>query len=673
VAHAHTSEAVQPGRLAQEQAALRRVATLVAQGAEPPTLFAVVAEQVARVLRVPHVSIVRFDADGTACERAVFPEGRPESAGSRSTVRIPIAVAGRTWGAMIVSSTEAEPLPADTEARLTDFCELLATAIANTEAQAEMARLTEEQAALRRVATLVAQGIPLEQLCAAVIKEVGGLFGADAAGMIRYEADGTVTPVAAWSAVGEHPPTAERWPLVKGDPAWLVAQTRSPRRIDDWDGVPGPLGAYIRDVVGARSSVGSPILVEGHLWGALSIHSTGMRPLLPETESRLGSFTELVAAAIADADARTQVQRLADEQAALRRVATLVAREAPETAVLATVAEEVSRLLGGQLTHINRYEPDEVVTCVASWGQPDTVGLRFSLEGDSVTARVLRTGRPARIDDYANATGPMSEYARATGAGSGVGVPIVVDGRLWGVMTATARQTDSLPPDTESRMAEFTELVATAISNLDARADLAGSRARLVAAADEERRRVVRDLHDGAQQRLVHTVITLKLAEQALHKDADDGPELVQAALEQAEQAMAELRELAHGILPEVLTTGGLPAAVDALASRMPVPADVHVSVGRLSPAIEATAYFVVAEALTNVAKHSAAGRVEVTARVEDVTLHIEVRDDGRGGATAGGTGLLGLADRLAAVDGRLDVDSPPGRGTSIAAAIPLP
>jgi signal transduction histidine kinase len=385
----------------------------------------------------------------------------------------------------------------------------------------------------------------------------------------------------------------------------------------------------------------------------------------------LESFTELVATAIADADARTQVQRLANEQASLRRVATLVARGSPETAVLAAVAEEVSRLLGGRHTQINRYEPDDVVTCVASWGRPDIVGSRLNLEGNSITTRVRHTGRPVRVDDYENA-GPIGDRARARGVHSGAGVPIVVDGRLWGVMIAVARHTETLPPDTESRIAEFTELVATAISNLQARSDLAASRARLVAAGDEERRRVVRDLHDGAQQRLVHTVITLKLAEQALHRDADDGPELVQAALEQAEQAMAELRELAHGILPAVLTTGGLRAAVDALASRMPVPVDMRVSVDRLPPAIEATAYFVVAEALTNVTKHSAADRVEVSAGVEDDTLLVEVRDDGRGGATAGGSGLLGLADRLAAVEGRLDVDSPPGWGTSIAAAIPL-
>src|SRR6266545_1188585 len=205
--------------------------------------------------------------------------GRRESAPSSRTVVRSLAgsgrpcanryaAAGRTWGALAVSATDAAPLPADTETRLADFTGLLATAIVNTEAQAEVARLTEEQAALRRVATLVAQGGPAEKLCDAVIEEVGTLLGADLAGMVRYEGDETVTPVAVWSAAGEHPPTPDRWPLVKGDPAWLVAETRSPRRIDDWAGVPGPLAAYIRDVVGIRSSVGSPILVEGHLWGA---------------------------------------------------------------------------------------------------------------------------------------------------------------------------------------------------------------------------------------------------------------------------------------------------------------------------------------------------------------------------------------------------------------------
>jgi signal transduction histidine kinase len=193
-----------------------------------------------------------------------------------------------------------------------------------------------------------------------------------------------------------------------------------------------------------------------------------------------------------------------------------------------------------------------------------------------------------------------------------------------------------------------------------------------VAAADEERRRVVRDLHDGAEQRLVHTAITLKLADQALEHHADEGPALVREALSHTEQALAELRELSHGILPSVLTHGGLRGGVDALASRMPVPVEIGVSVGRLPPAVESTAYFVVAEALTNVAKHARAGHAEVTAHIEDGTLRVHVRDDGLGGARADGSSLIGLADRLAALNGRLEVESPPGGGTRVAAAIPL-
>jgi signal transduction histidine kinase len=195
--------------------------------------------------------------------------------------------------------------------------------------------------------------------------------------------------------------------------------------------------------------------------------------------------------------------------------------------------------------------------------------------------------------------------------------------------------------------------------------------ARIVAATDEERRRVVRDLHDGAQQRLVHTVITLKLARRALEEDSRGAPALVAEALRHAEEATAELRELAHGILPSVLTRGGLRAGVAALASRMPVPVDIAISVKRLPSALEATAYFVVAEALTNVAKHSHANHAAVMARVEDGTLQVKVRDDGIGGAQPDGSGLLGLGDRLAVLDGSLRVESPAEGGTLIAAAIP--
>jgi signal transduction histidine kinase len=228
------------------------------------------------------------------------------------------------------------------------------------------------------------------------------------------------------------------------------------------------------------------------------------------------------------------------------------------------------------------------------------------------------------------------------------------------------------PADAEQRMTEFTELVGTAISNIQAREDLAASRARIVAAADDERRRLVRDLHDGAQQRLVHTIISLKLANRALQPNGEPGSELVAEALAHAERANVELRELAHGILPSVLTRGGLRAGVGALASRMPVPVEVTVAVDRLPAPVEATAYFVVAESLTNVAKHSGAEHAAVVARVEDGTLQLRVRDDGVGGARPDGSGLVGLADRLAALDGQLRVDSPVDGGTLVAADIPL-
>ncbi|MEA2302983.1 MAG: hypothetical protein QOH43_263, partial [Solirubrobacteraceae bacterium] len=250
--------------------------------------------------------------------------------------------------------------------------------------------------------------------------------------------------------------------------------------------------------------------------------------------------------------------------------------------------------------------------------------------------------------------------------------PIVANGRLWGVIAASSKSATPFPPGTESQIAEFTELVATAIANTEARTEVAASRARIVTATDDERRRVVRDLHDGAQQRLVHTIITLKLARGARPNDGESADALVAEALDQAEQANAELRELAHGILPPVLARGGLRAGVDALVSRVHVPVDVAVAGERFPAEIEASAYFVVAEALTNVVKHSRARSAEVSARVEDGVLHLDVRDDGVGGARPDGTGLLGLTDRVAALGGRLRVESPPGRGTRIVATLPL-
>jgi signal transduction histidine kinase len=321
-----------------------------------------------------------------------------------------------------------------------------------------------------------------------------------------------------------------------------------------------------------------------------------------------------------------------------------------------------------------RYESDRSLTLVASARDRLPVGSRWPIEGQTNLATLVsETGRSARLDDYADAAGPVADEMRNMGICSAVGTPIVVEGRLWGLMAAGLSHEDRLPPDTEARLASFTELVATAIANAEARTEVAASRARIVAAADDERRRVVRDLHDGAQQRLVHTILTLKLARRALEDGQEGALDLVSEALDNAERGTAELRELAHGILPTLLAKGGLRAGVEALASRSPVPVEVDVSVDRLPAAIEATAYFVVAEALTNVAKHAQAGHAEVTARIEDGTLTVQVRDDGIGGARRSGTGLIGLADRVAALDGQLRIESPPKDGTLVTGAIPIP
>ncbi len=364
----------------------------------------------------------------------------------------------------------------------------------------------------------------------------------------------------------------------------------------------------------------------------------------------------------------TERTALADEQAALRRVATLVARASSPEEVFAAVVEEVGRIVGVDSTAMLRYEDDETAKPLARWGaHPVSLGAALPFESN-LCSRVFATARPARVDHYADAAHEAT--MTALGVRSAVAAPIIVDGRLWGAMIAVAPE--PLPEDTASQMVQFTELVATAIANTDARSALTASRARIVAAADEERRRVARDLHDGAQQRLVHTIITLKLAKEALERDAGDASSLVSEALEHAQRATQELRELAHGILPAALTAGGLRAGVDALASRMPVPVEVEICPDRLPPSTEATAYFVVAEALTNVAKHAYATSAAVAARVVDSRLEVEVSDDGVGGVRPEGSGLQGLVDRLAALDGRLQIASPAVGGTLVAAVIPI-
>jgi PAS domain S-box-containing protein len=525
---------------------------------------------------------------------------------------------------------------------------------------------------LRRIAALVAGGAASVDVFTAIAREVAHVVDLPLVLVWRFDPEKTTgTVIGEWSEVPHSWRAGTRWPLDGPGLAVQMLKTGRPARIDDYSELPGTIAAAGRESR-LRGAAGAPIIVDGDMWGWMAAADT--RAALPDQiEDRLADFTELVATAISNTETRAGLARLAEEQAALRRVATLVASGTRPEEVFAAVANEVGRLLSVDLANVCRYEPDGTITFVASAGDLVSVGSRWPFRGSRNLAElVLETGLPARLDDYANATGALAEGIRDKGIRSAVATPIVVEGRLWGMMAAGSRREQPVPPDTEARLASFTELVATAIANAEARTELAASRARIAAAADEERRRLVRDLHDGAQQRLVHTVITLKLAHRAMQNSDEDAAALVTEALDHAERATNELRELAHGILPAVLTQGGLRSGVDALTSRMPVPVETAVSVGRLPAAVEATAYFVVAEALTNVAKHARAAHAAVTARIGDGALEVEVRDDGVGGARPDGTGLLGLRDRLAVLDGQLRVESPAGGGTLVAADIPL-
>jgi signal transduction histidine kinase len=493
--------------------------------------------------------------------------------------------------------------------------------------------------------------------------------------MERYESGDSVIGVAGWSR-GDVPELAvgTRFSLEGASIAAQVHEASRPVRVDSFAGAHGPIAQEAQSL-GIRSSVGCPIVVEGRLWGVIAASSKGATPFPADTESQIAEFTELVATAIANTESRARAERLAEEQAALRRVATLVAEGDSPTAILDAAAAEMEALLHADQVALNRYEPGDEISVLAHRGLDvarTPVGSRVSHEGENVTATVRRTRRPARVEHHEGAPGGLAELARETGLRVSVGAPIVVDRELWGIITASWKGEESPPADTEERMAQFARLLDTAIANADSRAQLVASRARLLTAGDDARRRIVRDLHDGAQQRLVHTIVTLKLARRAQQAEEESADDLLAEALDEAELANAELRELAHGMLPPVLTRGGLRAGVDALVSRVGVPVDVTVAGERLPAEIEASAYFVVAEALTNVVKHSRAQSAEVRILVEDGVLHVEVRDDGVGGARSDGTGLFGLEDRLVALGGRLRVESPPGQGTRVVATLPF-
>jgi signal transduction histidine kinase len=285
---------------------------------------------------------------------------------------------------------------------------------------------------------------------------------------------------------------------------------------------------------------------------------------------------------------------------------------------------------------------------------------------------VLRTGAPARIDDWGGVKGggEIADAIFRVGYRSSAAAPIVVAGALWGAVAIASE--DPLPHDTERRLGAFGELVSLAVASAQARADLIASRARLVQAGDAQRRRLERNLHDGAQQHLVSVAVKLRVAQTQLETHPEITARLLDEALKELGTGLDELREIARGLHPAILSEHGLRRALEALADRLPVTVEIEAPGGRLSPQIEATAYYIAAEALTNVVKHAGASRASVVVEVLGDRLRCEIADDGRGGADASaGSGIVGLRDRAEAVGGTLTVVSPPGGGTTVTASLP--
>jgi GAF domain-containing protein len=724
-------------QLSEQQAALRRVATLVARGASPSEVFSAVAEEIAHCLDVPNVEVFRYEDNGAVIvgvgsyaasgvplpsvgERIptegdnisarVFRTGqavrmdsyavavgplaeRVRAMGMRSVAGAPIVVDERVWGTAIVGSNEAYPLPPDTEERLADFADLGATAIANADTRDQLRAVVEQQAALRRVATLVAQGVASSQVFGAVAEEMCRCLRFDNATVNQYDGDEMlVLAIANNSPVfADTVQAGERLPIDGDYAGGRVFRTGRAAYIDSYENIGGAVAARLRDS-GIRFGVGVPIVVGGRLWGMLG-GVAGSHELPGDIEGRLSDFADLVVTAIANAATREELQAsrdrsqaLAEQQAALRRVATLVARGASPSEVLSAVAEEMVNCLHVENAGVVRYEADRSITIVSACVVPQLekaslLGSRWSFEGANVSSEVLRTGRAARWNSTDNATGAQVAHSRKLGFRCAVGVPIFVDGRVWGLAVGSSTKPEPLPDDTEQRIGDFTDLAATAIANaatrdelITTRDELIASRARIVAATDQARRRLERDLHDGAQQRLVTLGLRTRMAEAAVPAELDVLRSQLSDLASGLSVVSTELQEISRGIHPAILSDGGLGPALRTLARRCPIPPNIDVLVeGRLPESVEVAAYYVVAEALTNAAKYSQATNVKVCAEVKEATLCLSIQDDGIGGADSRkGSGLIGLKDRVEVLGGHLKVISPMGSGTSLCVTIPL-
>ncbi|GAA0843779.1 DUF4118 domain-containing protein [Streptosporangium amethystogenes subsp. fukuiense] len=401
--------------------------------------------------------------------------------------------------------------------------------------------------------------------------------------------------------------------------------------------------------------------------------------MLPSLEALLRAARDREDIGAVLASSRDELRRIAREQATLRRVATLVAQGISSTELFNAVAYEMGSLMKADHVSVSRYDPGHT-TVVGTWSLREDVrkvmplGSQWPISETIVSGMVLRTGKPARVTNYEETSGTILRWAREMGITSALGSPVIVDGSLWGVMLAFYSRWEPRLEGAEERMRDFTELIATAISNAQARADLAASRARLVAASDETRRRIERDLHDGAQQRLVSLGLELRAAEAGVPPEMTGLREQLSQAVQGLTGVVEDLQELSRGIHPAILSKGGLVPALKTLARRSAVPVELQLdSVPRLPERVEVALYYTVAEALTNVVKHAHASVVCVTLGVTGATVRLSVNDDGTGGAEYGrGSGLIGLRDRVEALGGKLTITSSAEEGTSLLVMVPI-
>jgi PAS domain S-box-containing protein len=372
-----------------------------------------------------------------------------------------------------------------------------------------------------------------------------------------------------------------------------------------------------------------------------------------------------------------EVGRLAQEQTALRRVATLVAGEASQEQIFDAVSKQCARVLGAGAAAVFRFDGDTAATVVGRYDREGIpifgLGASVPLEPHSAVGKVHETGRATRIDDYTGVPGQVADRMRQAGLRASVAAPITVAGVAWGAVAVTTPRADPFPPESEARLRNFCELVSLAIESAEAREELRASRARIVQAADAERKRLERNLHDGAQQRLASLALSIRRARSRMASDPDAAEQLLQDSSVELDGALRELRELARGLHPAVLSEHGLHRALEALVERAALPVVVESHEARLPEQIETAAYYIAAEALANVAKHAEASRATVTVRRDDRILIVEIADDGCGGATLeSGTGMVGLRDRAEALGGSLTLHSPVGVGTVLRAQLPL-